>query len=540
MYWAESLTRKIERALKDGSIEEPVRFNAGLSVSGLQHVGRLRGELLIGSTLRKMLEDEGHPTEQYLTLYTQDEWKGKLPQLNQFSSKEVGEKYKKWPLTHVPDPYECHEGWVEHFWEPFGSQLHKFVRDITTITTTELYSHEMEPYVKTAIEKETKIRGILNKYRKTKLPTGWSVFSPICEKCGKIGDTRETITVPETYEAEYTCNCGHSGRTSMKNGKLAWRVEWAAIWAALDVDFEAYGKDHAAPGGSRDTANEISKRIFNKAPPLGTPYEWVAYKKNGKENVMSSSDFQGFSPEEWIELAEPEILNYLYLVRKPMKQITLNLRLIPQYARRFRIAERMYFSKEEKEDQWRKKAYEFSFPGVVPKKFPFRIPYSHAALFVQTIPESKSIDEIIKRLKNQEILDAELSEWEKKLLKARLDRALTWVKRWAPLRYQITLIDTEKLSEVSPRLSKLLKDQKETLSTLLEALKDVKWNNEEIKEVMSDLIANLPSNATKRFFQGLYLAFLGRTQGPRIARYFSLLKPETVIDRLKKVLDTMK
>lgn len=541
MYWTEELVEKIEQAIDERGVKEPVVFNAGLSVSGLQHVGRLRGELLIGSTIRKILKEKGYQTKQYLTLYTQDEWKGKEPQLKQFPTREKGQKYRKWPLVEVPDPKgECHDGWVEHFWEPFGDYLKHFVKDITTITTTRLYKEKMKPYVKKAIEEKEKIAEILNKYREEELPPDWDIFSPKCEECGKIGDAIEVTVSPETYKAEYKCRCGNEGVIGIGQGKLAWRVEWAAIWSALNVDFEPYGKDHAAPGGSRDTANEISMKVLDTPPPIGTAYEWVAYREDEETNVMSSSDFRGFTPKTWIELAEPEILNFLYLIRKPMKQITLDLQRIPHYAKRFRLGEKIFFNKEkEREEGLLKNAYKYAFTDAPPRKFPFRLSYSHAALFVQTIPENMDLKGIIKRLRQQDILEKELSGWEKNQLRNRLHRARNWVKHWAPARYQISLIDRKGLSSLAAELSSLLEEQENVLKELLSSFKHIQWSKKAIKERMATLISSLSSNATRNFFQGLYLAFLGKKKGPRIARYFSLLEQDTVTNRLAELIEIL-
>ena len=39
--------------------------------------------------------------------------------------------------------------------------------------------------------------------------------------------------------------CGHQGEVKIDSnqGKLAWKVEFAARWQALDIRFEAFGKD---------------------------------------------------------------------------------------------------------------------------------------------------------------------------------------------------------------------------------------------------------------------------------------------------------
>ncbi len=59
------------------------------------------------------------------------------------------------------------------------------------------------------------------------------------------------------------------------NGKLTWRVEWAARWKIFNVTCEPFGKDHAASGGSYDVSSIISKEIFDYEAPYPVPYEWI-------------------------------------------------------------------------------------------------------------------------------------------------------------------------------------------------------------------------------------------------------------------------
>ncbi|MEM0326628.1 MAG: lysine--tRNA ligase, partial [Desulfurococcaceae archaeon] len=80
-HWIDELADQLYEKLTGRGAKEVYVFNGGLSVSGLQHVGRLRGEIIIGETLRRILTARGLRIKQYLTLYTQDAWKGKEAQV---------------------------------------------------------------------------------------------------------------------------------------------------------------------------------------------------------------------------------------------------------------------------------------------------------------------------------------------------------------------------------------------------------------------------------------------------------------------------
>ena len=77
----------------------------------------------------------------------------------------------------------------------------------------------------------------------------------VCEKCGKIGTTFAYAWDPEKEVVKYRCSpdlvdwargCGHEGEISPYdgNGKLPWKVEWAAKWPAIGVAYETAGKDY--------------------------------------------------------------------------------------------------------------------------------------------------------------------------------------------------------------------------------------------------------------------------------------------------------
>ena len=83
-------------------------------------------------------------------------------------------------------------------------------------------------------------------------------FFPVCSNCGRIYTTKAYKFEPETDKVLYKCEgleirgkiiegCGHEGEADITKGegKLTWKGEFAARWKALDIRFEAYGKDIA-------------------------------------------------------------------------------------------------------------------------------------------------------------------------------------------------------------------------------------------------------------------------------------------------------
>ncbi|RLE58626.1 MAG: lysine--tRNA ligase, partial [Thermoprotei archaeon] len=90
IHWLDSVVDRLIYKLKEK--EEPIVCNGGLSVSGLQHVGRLRGEVTYVNSIVKELRKRGIEAVHTIVLYVLDAWKGKIPQVRQF--RQEGEIYK--------------------------------------------------------------------------------------------------------------------------------------------------------------------------------------------------------------------------------------------------------------------------------------------------------------------------------------------------------------------------------------------------------------------------------------------------------------
>ncbi|OYT61914.1 MAG: lysine--tRNA ligase [Thermofilum sp. ex4484_15] len=539
-HWVERLARKVEEEFGDRGI---LVCNGGLSVSGLQHVGRLRGEVTIKDSVARALKEKGFEVESTLVLYTMDPWRGKEAQLKQFERKEEALNYIGLPLDLVPDPYGCHDNWVEHYWEDFGNYLGEFSSPTKIVTTRELYSSNirMKEFVKLAVgRKREEVLNLLNKYRGRKpYPKEWIPFQPICGKCKRIDSTKTLEVDLVNGKVKYVCtNCGYEGIADLSEGKLMWRLEWVGVWYALKVAFEPYGKDHATPGGSRDSCNELALKVFGFKPPVGVAYEWVGYAKRGKDlGDMGSSDFIGFTPKDWLEVAEAEVLRFIYLYNAPLKRIVLSMERVPSYVDLYDKAERVYYGVEKLSDRGEEekviKSFTYANLKPLPKELPFKLPYLHAVALIQVVPPNGNIvEEALRRVKATKLLERELSPEEVEGVKIRLLKARSWLEKYAPETYKIRVLEEvneELVKKVGTREAELIAE----LYTNLIKLRS--WDEKSIKEAMVKVRKGGRDEEVK-FFKALYLAFFGREYGPRIAPYFSILGRDFVLDRLRKLL----
>ena len=104
--------------------------------------------------------------------------------------------------------------------------------------------------------------------------------------------------------------------------KLQWKVDWAARWVALGVDYEMSGKDLI------DSVTQSSKiaRVLGARPPEGFNYEMFLDERGEK---ISKSKGNGLSLEEWLRYGSEESLAF-YIYREPRRAKSLHIGVIPR------------------------------------------------------------------------------------------------------------------------------------------------------------------------------------------------------------------
>ncbi len=297
------------------------------------------------------------------------------------------------------------------------------------------------------------------------------------------------------------------------------------------MDIEPFGKDHATPGGSRDSCIEIADKIFGIRAPFGIAYEWVGQSKRGKDlGDMSSSGFKGFTPRQWVEVAEPEILRYIYMRTDIAKRVVLDLEKMDIYYDNFDKATRSHFKKD-RDDEEELEAFSWNLAVKDGKEPHFTLAYRHAALLSQILPSENKVEWAVNRLKDTGLIKEEPSQDDIDGLRTRLALAKKWVETYAP-EYRVKLLE----SLPDGIKSNFRNEDKTAMGIFMDALSDVDWSEESIKDIMVELTkSGRLGIETKRFFKVFYMTFLGSEKGPRAAPFISILDKGFVIERLKEV-----
>ncbi len=515
MHWADVLA---EDLLKE---EKKHVLATGITPSGPIHIGNMR-EVLTTDAVYRAAKNKGGDAE---LIYIADDFDN-LRKVYPFLPTTY-QKYVGMPLSEIPCPCGNHKSYADHYLFSFLNSLKELGINPTVYRASEMYKKGMyKESIETALENTKKIREIIEKISKRKLPKKWIPFNIRCEKCGKI-----TSAKPVLYNypfIEYICECGYEGKADIRIGgigKLPWRVDWPARWKILNVTFEPFGKDHGTVGGTHDTGVEIAKEIYNCKPPKYVMYEFILLKGKG---AMHSSKGTALSAEEMLKLTPPEVLRFLLMRNQPNKHIEFNpglgvLNLVDEYDQQ----ERVYFKSEEEIKGMKdlERTYELSQPYEIPKKMPIQLSYRHLVTIIQIGKNWKDCKRILKRT-NQ--IPEKIDKKDEQHLKQRAVHAKYWLDNFAP-----EMVKFE-VQEKIPKTN-LTEDQIKFLEKFLEKIKPIKWDPEEIHNAIYESTQE-KKISPKKAFQAIYQIILGKSRGPRAGYFLSNLDKEFIEKRLEEAI----
>ncbi len=511
MHWADRTVKwLINKSDKDEFVS-----SSGVSPSGSCHVGHLR-EALTSNLVAEALEEKGLNSRHIHVWDDYDRFR-KVPE----NVPDEYEDYIGMPLCDVPDPDGCHESYADHFMEPFEEELEMIGIQPEFVRASEKYRNgEYVERIKESVNKKSKIREELDKYREEPLDKDWWPIQVYCEECGK--DFTEIISFDmDKEEVEYECECGNKEQTNLiGNVKMRWRVDWPARWKHFKVDYEPAGKEHHAAGGSWDTGKEIAE-LFNYDPPISIAYEFVFMK--GQEGKMSSSEGNVLLVEDLLNVVEPEVLRYLYGKTRPKSELWLDLGLglLDSYDKFDELEDKYFDGELDDEDQ---RIYELSRIDI-PNKKPAHPTYRFLATLVQ-IP-NMNIDKIVSILQDNEHFPKNPSNREMEKLETRVELARNWVNEFAPDSMKFNL------KKKTPDI-KLGEKQRRFLGILSEEIKKGEWNAVDLHNKIYEISREEADLEPKKAFQAIYKVLLGDSEGPKAAKFILSLDVDFVVKRFEE------
>ena len=501
--------------------------------SGRVHTGALRGVVLHDLVAKALAASFGKPiTSSYVfnDMDPMDSLPGYLP-------KEKFASFMGIPLCNIPAPslkesgvdfskattaekkrYEQAKSFGEFYALDFIDAFRHLGCSQKLVWSHELYeSGKMDTVIKVALDSIETIRTIYKNIADYTLPKNWYPFQVICPTCGKVSTTLTTgwngteVTFEcQLHKVEWATGCGLSGSISpfSGTGKLLWKVDWPAHWTSLGVNVEGAGKDHTSAGGSRDMANALCRQVFGIEPPFDIPYEWIVIR--GAK--MSSSKGVGTSAREFVQLFPPTIGRFLFASKDCNQVIDFDptTMSIPDLFDEYDQAARIFW-KQAEGDLRMGRAFAISQIGTVPE--PHFLPrFRDIALWMQ-YPEIEVAE------KCAEIKGAPLTELEKTVVQERLAYAQVWVTSHAPEEYQFS--PKEQLPEQAREFTA---EQIAFLADAVELVENQKSDPQVLQQALFERAK--ASIGPSLAFQSIYIAFLGKTAGPRAAWFLLSISPD--------------
>jgi lysyl-tRNA synthetase, class I len=520
--WYDMMAKKVidrERQLTRNM--DIVRTEMGLGASGFPHIGSL-GDAARSYAVTLALKGMGVNSE--LVAYCDD--KDGLRKVPAGLSKDL-EKYLGFPVSSIPDPFGCHESFGKHMSSLLLESLDKCGIEYRYFSAKEVYEKGIIlTEIRTLLVNAQKVGEIVKEEVGQERYTERLPFFPVCANCGRIYTTKAYQFEPKTDKVLYKCEgleirgkliagCGHEDEANIKKGegKLTWKGEFAARWKALDIRFEAFGKDIADSVRIND---RISREVLCFEPPSHARYE-MFLDKGGKK--ISKSAGNVFTPQVWFRYGSPQSL-LLLMLKRFVGTRTLDVSDIPAYMNELDSLEDVYFGKKqvnEKEAERMKGLYLYCWAMKQPAKPSFHVPYNLMAFLVKMAPKECVEEFIEEKLRNYGYLQK--TQHIDDELRLRIEYAKNWTS------------DFEEIKETPVNLTD---PEKTAITSFIKTLE---------AEADPDKIQNAIFNSAKDdglqprdFFRTLYTVLMGSPQGPRLGPYILAMGKQNVVDALQRAL----
>src|SRR5437867_9349682 len=350
--WLDKVARDvIEREEKIGRHNSTLRVESGLGASGIPHIGTFAdGARAWG--IKMALTNAGARAE-YIAFSDDKDGLRKVPS----GLPTTLQKYIGHPVSNIPDPFDCHESYGQHMSMLLLDSLDKTGIEYSAMSGAQaykqgLFNRQIEKILKNAKRVGKIIEETLGQEKYTEvLP-----YFPVCASCGRIYTTKALEFDATRHIVKYVCEgmelrggrlegCGHVGEMDVRSGdgKLSWKVEFAARWSALKINYEAYGKDLTESVRAND---RVMEEVLGEAPPFHTRYEHFIDKTGSK---ISKSVGNVIAPQLWLKYGASQTL-LLLMFKRSVGSRAVWVKDIPMFIAELDELEDVYFGRKQVKD----------------------------------------------------------------------------------------------------------------------------------------------------------------------------------------------
>src|SRR5688500_1409681 len=269
--WPYEEARKLLKRWPNGKPEgQPMIFETGYGPSGLPHIGTFN-EVLRTNFVRRAYEEltGGAPTR---LIAFSDDMDGLRKVPDNVPEKEMLASHLGKPLTRIPDPFGSHESFAHHNNTMLRHFLDRFGFDYEFLSATDCYSSgRFDEAVRSVLRNWDGVMGVMLPTLREERRQTYSPILPLSPSSGRVLQVPVEVVDAEAGTIAFADEDGARVTQSALGGraKLQWKVDWAARWVALGVDYEMSGKDLI------DSTLQSGKiaRVLGGRPPEGFNYE---------------------------------------------------------------------------------------------------------------------------------------------------------------------------------------------------------------------------------------------------------------------------
>jgi lysyl-tRNA synthetase class 1 len=501
---AEGILKRIGNKLPEKGY---VLFETGYGPSGLPHIGTF-GEVVRTTMVRKAFEYISNMPTRLFCISDDMDGMRKIP--DTIPNKDEYKKYLDLPLTAIPDPFGTTESYGHNMNMRLRAFLDHFGFEYEFFSSTECYKKGVfNDALMKVLKHYDAIMDIMLPTLGEERRATYSPFLPICPKTGKVLQVPVIDKDVEQGLIKYKDKDGEVVTVKVIDGhcKLQWKPDFGMRWAAFDVDFEMYGKDHLVNG---PIYSRICQAIGGK-PPHQMFFELFLDEQGQK---ISKSKGNGITIDEWLRYAPQESLS-LFMYQSPTKAKKLYFDVIPKNVDDYLTAVNDYHKETEDKKRFTNPAYHIH-QGNVPK---YNIPISYA-LLLNLVGTSHTQDpnviwKYIKRFAPS--IDRKEGDFLDRMVSCSINYYNDFVKPSQQYR-DPSEIERAAILKLKESLSAYNSHQIDELQTLVFSIG---------KEFQFEL---------KAWFQALYEILFGFKQGPRMGSFIALYGIKETIDLIESRL----
>ena len=511
----------VEREKRLGRSLNLLRTESGLGASGFPHVGSL-ADALRNYAITLALRNMGY-TSEYIAFADDKDGLRKVPA----GLPDEMERWLGYSVSSIPDIFgDCHPSFGQHMASLLKDALNINGVEYVDMSGCKVYNEGiLNDEIVAIMDNHDRIGRIIEEEIGQEKYTEVLPYFVVCEKCGRIYTTHALEYRQSTHTITYDCRgmevkgrwlegCGHKGEVEVTsgNGKLSWKVEFAARWHALDIRFEAYGKDIA---DSVRVNDRICREVFNWEPPMHVQYE-MFLDRGGKK--ISKSAGNVFTPQVWYRYGSKESLNLL-VYKRFVGTKSGSVEDIPTHMDELDDLEDIYFGKKKVDDDMERHKqtglYEYAHMLEPPDKPQEHVPFNLMVKLARVAPRGSEAEFIRSKLEEYQYLKET-----GRGLDERIRRTLNWVQDF---------------EEDEPEKVELGEDQRAAIRAIIDGLRRAD-DVDAYQAVVFDVSRELGVKP-RDIFPLIYRVLIGRPQGPRLGPYVELVGKENVIRELERSIE---